>query len=97
ILALGIAVDQIILLVRSRDVPHLPLAIVVHEVGLVYAPVLPLFSRNEHRFGWVPPFVSVPLLRTRWCTAPKNCSPHRHSRCAPPISLRRDPSPLYRM
>jgi hypothetical protein len=49
ILAFGIAVNKIVLIVRAGNVPHLPLAIMKDEVGLINASALMTVSRNRVR------------------------------------------------
>ncbi len=61
ILALRVPVDEIILMIRARDVPHLPFAIVIDKIRLVDAPALPILYSPKRRRGLIDPRRPVPL------------------------------------
>lgn len=59
--AFGIAVNQVVFVVRTRYVPHLPFAVVIQEIGLVDAAVLPVLDGSERGFRLILPLLSVPF------------------------------------
>src|SRR5215472_7746428 len=59
--AFGVPMNQIVLLIRSCEVPHFPHAIVIDEVGFVHASVLPRFVRSKYWFRLISPLNAVPL------------------------------------
>ena len=69
--AFGVPMSEIVLLIRSRDVPHFPFAVVIDEVGFVDTSVLPRFMGSEHRFGLIPPLISVPPQKADSVRPPK--------------------------
>jgi len=54
-------VDQIVFVVRTRDIPHLPFAVVIHEIGLVDAAVLPVLAGPERGLRLILPLLSLPF------------------------------------
>src|SRR5262249_36091781 len=69
--AFGVPMNKIVLLVRSRDVPHSPHPIVIDEVGLVHASVFPLFVRDKYWFRLILPLGAVPLQEANRIRRPK--------------------------
>ena len=59
--ALRESVDEIILLIGAGNVPHLPFAIGINDVGFVDASVLPILFGAEHRRGLFDPPSAIPL------------------------------------
>jgi len=59
-----VPVHEVILLVGSGDVPHLPFPIVINQVRFVHASVFPLFICNERGFWLIYPLLAIPLQKT---------------------------------
>jgi hypothetical protein len=71
VFTLRVPVDEVVLVVRSGHVPHLPFAMVINQVWFVNASVFPFFMRNEHRFGLSYPLTSIPLQKPNGVWSPE--------------------------
>src|SRR6202012_4691880 len=61
VFALGIPVNQMVLMIRPRDVPHFPLTVVIDEVGFVDASTLPQLVRDKDGLGVIQPLDTIPF------------------------------------
>lgn len=70
VLALSIAMDEIVLVVRSGDIPELPFAVVIDQIRFVDAAMLPLFRGNERGLRLVHPAGAIPFNEADGIWAP---------------------------
>src|SRR5579862_756778 len=61
VFTLRIPVNQVVVPVRTGHVPHLPLAVVVDQVGFIHASALPVFGSTEHGILALHPLRTIPL------------------------------------
>ena len=91
--AFGVPMNKIVLLIRSRDVPHSPHPIVIDEVGLVHASVFPLFVRDKYWFRLILPLAAVPLQEANRIRPPKVVRGARIVNALGPFAFAGVPSP----
>src|ERR1700722_11860022 len=58
-------------MVRTRDIPHLPFAVAIHEIGLVDAAVLPFLAGPESGLRLILPLLSIPFNEADRVGSPK--------------------------
>ena len=71
IITLGVALDEIILVVRSGHVPHPPFTIVIDQIWFIYASVFPVFIRGKGWFGLIDPLLPIPFENADCVWAPQ--------------------------
>src|SRR5580658_3988129 len=69
--ALRKPLDQMVLHIRPGDVPHLPLAFGVDNVGLIHTSMLPSFFGKKYGFWLIDPLASVPFQITNRVRPPE--------------------------
>ena len=71
ILALGVAVHEIVFVIGAGDIPELPFSVVKQDVGFVDAAALPRFAGGEGGGRLIEPSFAVPLQIADRVRAPK--------------------------
>lgn len=71
VVALRIALDEIIRVVRSGYIPHFPFTLVIDQVWFVYASMLPVFFRGKSWFGLIDPLPPIPFQKADCVWAPE--------------------------
>ena len=75
VFTLSVAMNQVILMVGTGDLPHLPPAVVIHQVGFIYAPPFPIFVRDEGGFRLILPSSPIPLKKPDGVWSPEILRP----------------------